>query len=157
MSSDSPAEYARPRDDADVLGIKQTSFTWANDADVQTPASTSSGQQSRRFVLNVDGELLFKRGCTNLIIGPTGSGKTSLLMALLGEMHARPAGPESFVSLPRGGGVAYAAQESWVLSDTIRVSPHIGRSSCIPVRSTDPLLEQHPVWRAARRGAICEG
>lgn len=131
MSSDSPAEYARPRDDEDILGIKQTSFTWANDStDIQTPASTSSGQQSRRFVLNVDGELLFKRGCTNLIIGPTGSGKTSLLMALLGEMHARPSGPESFVSLPRGGGVAYAAQESWVLSDTIRVSLHIW-SICI--------------------------
>ncbi|EIW62518.1 multidrug resistance-associated ABC transporter [Trametes versicolor FP-101664 SS1] len=120
MNSDSPAEYNRPRDNEDVLGIKQTSFTWARDADVQTPASSSSGQQSRRFVLNVDGELLFKRGCTNLIVGPTGSGKTSLLMALLGEMHARPSGPESFVSLPRGGGVAYAAQESWVLSDTIR-------------------------------------
>ena len=41
---------------------------------------------------------------------------------VLGEMHARLMGPESFVSLPRTGGVAYAAQESWVLSDTIRVS-----------------------------------
>ncbi|KAI0819311.1 multidrug resistance-associated ABC transporter [Trametes gibbosa] len=105
-----------------LLGIKNTSFTWANDdATVETPASTSSGRRpGRRFVLNIDGELLFKRGQMNLIIGPTGSGKTSLLMALLGEMHARPGGPDSFVSIPRDGGVAYAAQESWVLSDTIR-------------------------------------
>ncbi|KAI0351013.1 multidrug resistance-associated ABC transporter [Trametes cingulata] len=106
--------------DEDVLGIKQTSFTWTNDAEVQTPGSTSSGTQRRKFVLNIDGELLFKRGKINLIVGPTGSGKTSLLMALLGEMHAKPSGPDSFVSLPRSGGVAYAAQESWVLSDTIR-------------------------------------
>ena len=38
----------------------------------------------RRFVLNVDGEVLFRRGRINLVVGPTGSGKTSLLMALLG-------------------------------------------------------------------------
>ena len=42
-------------------------------------------------------------------------------MALLGEMHYIPSGPDSFVSLPREGGVAYAAQESWVQNDTIKV------------------------------------
>ncbi|KAI0768822.1 multidrug resistance-associated ABC transporter [Trametes elegans] len=108
-----------PTHDATTLGIKQTSFTWAADASPQTPARPASGP-GHKFVLDVDGELLFQRGRTNLIVGPTGSGKTSLFMALLGEMHARPAGPDSFVGLPRAGGVAYAAQESWVLSDTIR-------------------------------------
>ena len=42
-------------------------------------------------------------------------------MALLGEMHYIPSGPESYVQLPRDGGVAYAAQESWVQNETIRV------------------------------------
>ena len=42
-------------------------------------------------------------------------------MALLGEMHYIPSGPDSFVSLPREGGVAYAAQESWVQNETIKV------------------------------------
>ncbi len=32
-----------------------------------------------------------------------------------------PSGPDSFVSVPRTGGVAYAAQESWIQSETIRV------------------------------------
>lgn len=32
-----------------------------------------------------------------------------------------PTGPDSLVSLPRQGGVAYHAQESWVLNETIRV------------------------------------
>ena len=72
-------------------------------------------------MLRVDEELFFKRGKLNLIVGPTGAGKTSLLMALLGEMHYIPAGPDSFVNLPREGGVAYAAQESWVQNDTIKV------------------------------------
>ncbi|EED81004.1 predicted protein, partial [Postia placenta Mad-698-R] len=64
--------------------------------------------------------LVFKQGRINLIIGPTGSGKTSLLMALLGEMHYISPGPRSFFNLPRSGGVAYAAQESWVQNATIR-------------------------------------
>ena len=73
-------------------------------------------------MLRVNEEVLFKRGCINLIVGPTGSGKTSLLMALLGEMHYIPLARDSFCKLPRSGGVAYAAQESWVQNETIRVS-----------------------------------
>ncbi|EEB97898.1 hypothetical protein MPER_02688 [Moniliophthora perniciosa FA553] len=41
-------------------------------------------------------------------------------MALLGEMHFIPIKPDSYVSLPREGGLAYAAQESWVQNDTIQ-------------------------------------
>ena len=43
-------------------------------------------------------------------------------MALLREMHYMPLGPDSWVNLPRKGGVAYAAQESWIQNDTIKVS-----------------------------------
>lgn len=55
-----------------------------------------------------------------MIVGPTGCGKTSLLMALLGELHYVPSGPDSWFNLPRENGVAYAAQESWVQNETIR-------------------------------------
>ena len=75
-----------------TIGIKQTTFTWANDgasspssvSTPTTPVTVGSGRMRRRFVLNVDGEVLFRRGRINLVVGPTGSGKTSLLMALLG-------------------------------------------------------------------------
>ncbi|ETW87620.1 ABC transporter [Heterobasidion irregulare TC 32-1] len=100
----------------DVIGFQDATFTWANDS-LDDGAVTPS---RRKFVLNIEGELLFKRACINVIIGPTGSGKTSLLMALLGEMHFVPSGPGSWYSLPREGGVAYAAQESWVQNETIR-------------------------------------
>ncbi|EJF61844.1 P-loop containing nucleoside triphosphate hydrolase protein [Dichomitus squalens LYAD-421 SS1] len=112
-------EQIRHLREPDIIGIKQTAFKWASDRKAQTTV-TPSGTRQREFVLNIDEELLFKRGQINLVVGPTGSGKTSLLMALLGEMHAIPAGPESFVALPRAGGVAYAAQESWIQSETIR-------------------------------------
>ncbi|KAH9166802.1 hypothetical protein EDB89DRAFT_2075433 [Lactarius sanguifluus] len=102
--------------DQDVIGFQNASFTWSND-----DADGTLTPSRRRFTLRVQGELLFKRGCFNLIIGPTGSGKTSLLMALLGEMHFVPMSPDSWYHLPREGGVSYAAQESWVQNETIRV------------------------------------
>lgn len=42
-------------------------------------------------------------------------------MALLGEMYYKGHGINSWYNLPRDGGIAYAAQESWVLNETIRV------------------------------------
>jgi hypothetical protein len=35
-------------------------------------------------------------------------------------MHYVPYGPDSWANLPRNGGIAYAAQESWVQNETIR-------------------------------------
>ncbi|KAF5375060.1 hypothetical protein D9758_000106 [Tetrapyrgos nigripes] len=94
----------------DVIGIKQATFSWST-----RPASVQND-----FSLTVNDELVFHQGGINLIIGPTGSGKTSLLMALLGEMNFIPSSSQSWFSLPRTGGVAYAAQESWIQNDTIK-------------------------------------
>ncbi|RPD55478.1 P-loop containing nucleoside triphosphate hydrolase protein [Lentinus tigrinus ALCF2SS1-6] len=107
-----------PEEHKNTIGIRHASFTWA--ADSASVAVTPGGTRRRTFVLHIDDEVFFQRGKINLIVGPTGAGKTSLLMALLGEMHYIPQGPDSFVNLPRDGGVAYAAQESWVQSDTIK-------------------------------------
>ena len=103
--------------DQDVVGFQNASFTWSND-----DAKGTLMPSRRLFTLRVHGELLFKRGCFNLIIGPTGSGKTSLLMALLGEMHFIPMSPDSWYHLPRADGVSSAAQESWIQNETIRVT-----------------------------------
>ena len=42
------------------------------------------------------------------------------LIVFSGEMHFTPSQADSWFNLPHGGGVAYAAQESWVQSATIR-------------------------------------
>jgi ATPase subunit of ABC transporter with duplicated ATPase domains len=110
------------------LGIRDASFGWSvshSSSGTTTPGSihtvsTVSSTGKRDFKLQIDGSVSFKRGGVNLIIGPTGSGKTSMLMALLGEMHFEPTGLGSRFSLPRTGGVAYAAQESWVQNESIR-------------------------------------
>lgn len=97
------------------IGFGHSEFSWSAHADVPDPAR-------QPFRLCIKEDVVFKRGALNLIIGPTGSGKTSALMALLGEMHDIPLGPDAWVNLPRQSGVAYAAQESWVMSDSIKVS-----------------------------------
>ena len=97
----------------DILGISNATFVW----------SSRHSAAEHHFVLRVDQKLIFQRDAINVIVGPTGSGKTALLMALLGEIHFIPDGPESFVHLPRDSGVAYAPQETWIQNMSIRVSP----------------------------------
>ncbi|KAJ7697209.1 P-loop containing nucleoside triphosphate hydrolase protein [Mycena rosella] len=100
---------------AEQIGFRNATFLWSQET------NGSDTRSQKEFKLKIDGEVMFQRGRINLVVGPTGSaGKTSLLMALLGEMHWLPAAPDSWYNLPRSGGVAYAAQESWVLNETIR-------------------------------------
>ena len=114
-SPNTPREFSGAEND--TIGLKSASFTWDDDNVGSSPG--------RAFKLAIEGELLFRRGKINLITGQSGSGKTSMLMALLGEMYYHPLSSQSFVKLPRLGGVAYQAQESWILSETIRVRSNI--------------------------------
>ena len=91
-----------------VIRIHDAVFTWGSPRGNATPG----------FTLHIP-DVTFSIGRVNLITGPTGSGKSSLLKALIGELHFVPT-PGSFFHLPRGGGVSYVAQESWCLSETIK-------------------------------------
>ncbi|KZT36412.1 P-loop containing nucleoside triphosphate hydrolase protein [Sistotremastrum suecicum HHB10207 ss-3] len=109
------------------LWIRNAVFTWEKNASstsgASTPRRASSSRtqkRTRNFRLQIRDELSFKTGKLNIICGPTGSGKTSMLMALLGEMYYWPMSADSGFNLPRDGGVAFAAQETWVLNETIR-------------------------------------
>ncbi|KAI8838670.1 P-loop containing nucleoside triphosphate hydrolase protein [Chytridium lagenaria] len=78
-------------------------------------ASTSTSQIEAFNLRNLT--LSFPTGGLTAICGPTASGKSSLLQALLGEMH-RISGN---VSLPlKNKNVAYVAQTSWLRNATIR-------------------------------------
>ena len=70
-----------PETDPTEIGIRQTSFTWDDEE-----KSGETTPRHRNFTLRIDGEIIFKRGRINLITGQTGTGKTSLLMALLGNI-----------------------------------------------------------------------
>ena len=70
-----------PETDPTEIGIRQTSFTWDNEE-----KSGETTPRRRNFTLRIDDEIIFKRGGINLVTGQTGTGKTSLLMALLSNI-----------------------------------------------------------------------
>src|ERR1700749_2164966 len=94
------------QNDDTKIGFSDATFLWSKEE------QNGYATPSRNFRLHIDGDLYFMKDKINLIVGPTGSGKTSILHALLGEMHFLPNSPRSHFNLPRDGGVAYAAQES---------------------------------------------
>ena len=61
-----------------VIGIRVVAFTWTSDNDGTLPLE----KNLRNFALRITNEVTFKRGSMKLIVGPTGSGKTSMLMVL---------------------------------------------------------------------------
>jgi ABC-type multidrug transport system fused ATPase/permease subunit len=106
-----------------LIGFENGTFSWGG-KDLNDQASADA------FKL-MDMDLKFKVGDLNVIVGPTGSGKTSLLMALLGEMTKL----KGSVFLPGGccredikvdsetgltESVAYCAQQAWLVNGTVK-------------------------------------
>ncbi|KAF9013099.1 P-loop containing nucleoside triphosphate hydrolase protein [Cyathus striatus] len=91
------------------IGFRKALFSWSENI-----------EEPHVYKLRIGDDIQFKNGSLNLIVGPTGSGKTSMLMALLGEMYFTPLAQDSWFSLPRKGKVAYVSQESWIQNDTVR-------------------------------------
>lgn len=99
------------------IGFENASFSW----------NSNSENDFKLRDINID----FKAGKLNVVIGPTGAGKTSLLLALLGEMDLTSGGVflpsivprNELVVDPETGlteSVAYCSQSAWLLNDTIR-------------------------------------
>jgi len=106
-----------------MIGFENGSFTWGSLASVEEEENSS-------FQLS-DLNMKFEVGQLNVIAGPTGSGKTSLLMALLGEMTLLegkvylPGGRsrEDLKKDPRTGLLectAYCAQQAWLANASIK-------------------------------------
>ncbi|KAF8307151.1 hypothetical protein DL93DRAFT_2159641 [Clavulina sp. PMI_390] len=103
------------------MGFHNAGFKWAASLSPESSASTPQfSVPSPSFFLRIDGDVGFISGGLNLIVGPTGAGKTSVLLALLGEMHFLQDGVDSWYHLPRDGGVAFCPQEAWILNETIK-------------------------------------
>lgn len=106
-----------------VIGFENGTFSWGG-TDMQDKASAEA---FKLMDLNIN----FKVGDLNVVVGPTGSGKTSLLMALLGEMTKLkgdvflPGGcsREDLKPDPETGlteSVAYCAQQAWLTNGTVK-------------------------------------
>ena len=58
-----------------------------------------------------------------MVVGPVASGKSSILMALLGEIPIVKA-----ATLDIHGSLAYVGQQPWIFSDTVRENIVFGRN-----------------------------
>ncbi|KAJ7072015.1 P-loop containing nucleoside triphosphate hydrolase protein [Mycena amicta] len=124
VAAEEAAQIVAEVPSSDVIGFRDATFAWtAEEVDgTLTPSS-------RRFLLKIEGELIFKPGTINLVVGPTGSVRLHPLLyyhshSNLGQnitTHgaSRPLCPQWY-NLPRAKGVSYASQESWVINDTIK-------------------------------------
>jgi ABC-type multidrug transport system fused ATPase/permease subunit len=77
--------------------------------------NTAAAVATAPFTVTID-EFVLKPGTLTVVAGKVGSGKSSFLAALLGEMSLQ--NKEASVSL--NGTVAYCAQESWIQNATVR-------------------------------------
>ncbi|KAL5034983.1 Transporter of the ATP-binding cassette (ABC) [Batrachochytrium dendrobatidis] len=107
-------------------GSKKPASSATDLSSTDASSALTNVEESHTFYLR-NLSIQFQIGKLTTIIGPTGSGKTSLLCALLGEMkryngdlfipHQTPAAIAQGISQSN---IAYVAQTAWLLNATIR-------------------------------------
>lgn len=114
-------EYRKPSRRSYLLKTKHLYLSW----DQLSPdtLNTESQMLSNQEVNTVIKDLSFsiKKGELLMVVGQVGSGKTSLLAGLLGELHLVSG------SLKVNGSFAYSGQEPWVFSGTIKENIVMGQ------------------------------
>ncbi|KAF9484355.1 ABC transporter [Pholiota conissans] len=141
-----------------AIEVKGASFTWdapiatiINDKKPKPSDNAAPNKSTATGVLTKDKDtpekeepfkitnlnMTIARGSLIGIVGPVGSGKTSLLQGLFGEMR-KISGNVAF-----GGSVAYCAQTAWIQNATIRENICFGRP-----------FEEARYWNAVRDSCL---
>ncbi|KAF7979956.1 hypothetical protein HWV62_40400 [Athelia sp. TMB] len=112
------------------LGLEHASFKWNEVEEKQTDQAPETNdaelQVEHRFELR-DIDVIFPDGELSMITGPTASGKSAMLMALLGEMTLLPGGriimsknTDKVDEFGNTHSISYAAQSPWLRHQSIR-------------------------------------
>ncbi|KAF8938179.1 hypothetical protein BGZ58_001414 [Dissophora ornata] len=93
------------------------------ESEILSPSPSPSPENTRDSMGPVlhDINLKIKRGALTAVVGRVGEGKSSLVAALLGEMHKYSGTVRSH------GSLAYVSQSAWILNDTVRNNILFGR------------------------------
>ncbi|KAF8896247.1 ABC transporter [Infundibulicybe gibba] len=136
-----------------AIHVQNASFTWDSpppnsDGGKKKPKDTALQRQKDKEIQDKADEAVFKipsvsmdvqRGQLVAIVGPVGSGKTSLLQGIIGEMRRTDAAGE----IKFGGTVGYCPQSAWIQNATIRENICFGRP-----------FEEERYWRAIRDACL---
>ncbi|XP_052824006.1 ATP-binding cassette sub-family C member 10 isoform X2 [Octopus bimaculoides] len=113
----------------DCFSIHDGCFAWkppepvADSSDSSTDSFEHQPPVSNLTDINLD----IKKGMFVGVIGKVGSGKSSLLYAILGEM-SKIKGDIQVISALINDGFAFAPQEPWILNDTIKANILFGQT-----------------------------
>uniref|UniRef100_A0A7M5WZJ7 Multidrug resistance-associated protein 5 n=2 Tax=Clytia hemisphaerica TaxID=252671 RepID=A0A7M5WZJ7_9CNID len=128
--------YEEPSNEDDVIELQKASFCWNNPD--KTNTENSCVQEDQTLSVTEDATLLnqkdndpqikvlsqlhltVKKKSLIGVCGPVGSGKSSLLMALLHEMEQL----EGVCNVSKS--IAYVPQQPWIMNDTLRENVLLG-------------------------------
>lgn len=120
LNSDELVNYVTRNEESEAISVEGGTVSWSND---QSDKENSKKEDSGNAVLK-DIDFHVKRGSFVAVIGQVGSGKTSLLSSILGEMH-RISGR---FNIARDLKVAYVPQQAWIQNMTVKDNILFGSS-----------------------------
>ncbi|KAG0203052.1 hypothetical protein BGX28_004548 [Mortierella sp. GBA30] len=100
--------------DEKTIGEKDVTVNGEKNNTNSDPSITPESIRDSMGPVLHDVNLRVRRGALTAVVGRVGEGKSSLVGALLGEMHKYSGTVRSF------GSLAYVAQSAWILNDTVR-------------------------------------
>lgn len=107
----------QPSGDVVMISMKSFNATWASkDPTAARSKDIEAGSDTQISNVLTDINLEVRRGELIVVVGPVGASKTSLLMAMMGELAATDPQPDTFY---KTGKLAYCAQEPWIMSTTV--------------------------------------
>lgn len=105
----------RVESEQNCIEMKNASFSWGGDVDTDADANGESNESEDTPQVILKGiNLEVKKKSLVAVVGVVGSGKSSLLSAMLGEMLRTEGGVNV------SGKVAYVSQQAWIQNMTLR-------------------------------------
>lgn len=121
--------------DTPHLGCTNAIFDWEEPVASEPTLDVLASLENPKFRLRAQ-NLDFPVGRISLVVGPVGSGKTMLLLSLLGETHVTAGSvfspspifrqARSSIDSDTEDSLAYCSQSAWLLSDTVRENVTFG-------------------------------
>lgn len=111
LNSEEKQNYVhRNLDTANAIDVQGGTFSWEKEEEVAKTAKVSIAPTLSNINLQIP------KGHLVAVVGSVGSGKSSLLHALLGEMHQG----SGSVNISADMNIAYVAQQAWIQNATVQ-------------------------------------